>query len=132
MWIVKVALDRPYTFVVLALLILMVSPLVILRTPTDVFPNIDIPVIAVVWTYSGLNAEQMEGRITSLFERNLTTTINNIEHIESFTVGGRGIIKVFLQPGASLDAAIAEIDLQSADGGPADAAWHHAAVSADL
>ena len=87
----------------------MVSPLVILRTPTDIFPNIDIPVIAVVWTYSGLNAEQMEGRMTSLFERNLTTTINNIEHIESFTVGGRSIIKVFLQPGASLDAAIAEI-----------------------
>ena len=109
MWIVRVALSRPYTFVVLALLILMISPLVILRTPTDVFPNIDIPVIAVVWTYSGLNAEDMEGRMTSVFERNLTTTVNNIEHIESFTVDGRSIIKVFLQPGASVDAATTQI-----------------------
>ena len=109
MWIVRVALSRPYTFVVLAILILLVSPLVILRTPTDVFPNIDIPVIAVVWTYTGLDAEDMEGRMTSVFERNLTTTVNNIEHIESFTVSGRSIIKVFLQPGASVDAAIAQI-----------------------
>jgi multidrug efflux pump subunit AcrB len=109
MWIVRVALSRPYTFVVLALLILMISPLVILRTPTDVFPNIDIPVIAVVWTYSGLDAEDMEGRMTSVFERNLTTTVNNIEHLESFTVSGRSIIKVFLQPGASVDAATAQI-----------------------
>jgi CzcA family heavy metal efflux pump len=109
MWIVRVALSRPYTFVVLALLILMVSPLVILRTPTDVFPNIDIPVIAVVWTYSGLDAENMESRMASVFERNLTTTVNNIEHIESFTVGGRSVIKVFLQPGASVDAASTQI-----------------------
>jgi multidrug efflux pump subunit AcrB len=109
MWIVRVALSRPYTFVVLALLILMISPLVILRTPTDVFPNIDIPVIAVVWTYAGLNAEDMEGRMTTVFERNMTTTVNNIEHIESFTVSGRSIIKVFLQPGASVDAAQAQI-----------------------
>jgi len=109
MWIVRVALARPYTFVVLAILILLISPLVILRTPTDVFPNIDIPVIAVVWTYTGLDAEDMEGRITSVFERNLTTTVNNIEHVESFTVSGRGIIKVFLQPGASVDAATTQI-----------------------
>jgi multidrug efflux pump subunit AcrB len=109
MWIVRVALSRPYTFVVLALLILMISPLVILRTPTDVFPNIDIPVIAVVWTYTGLDAEDMEGRMTTVFERNLTTTVNNIEHLESFTVSGRSIIKVFLQPGASVDAAQAQI-----------------------
>src|SRR5215831_991768 len=109
MWIVRVALSRPYTFVVLAILILMASPLVILRTPTDIFPNIDIPVIAVVWTYSGLNAEGMEGRMTSVFERNLTTTVNNIEHIESFTVGGRSIIKVFLQPNASIEMANAQI-----------------------
>ena len=109
MWIVRVALSRPYTFVVLALLILMVSPLVILRTPTDVFPNIDIPVIAVIWTYTGLDAQDMEGRMTSVFERNLTSTVNNIEHIESFTVSGRSVIKVFLQPGASVDAATAQI-----------------------
>lgn len=109
MWIVRIALSRPYTFVVLALVIVLMSPLVILRTPTDIFPNIDIPVIAVVWTYGGLDAESMEGRISSLFERNLTTTVNNIEHIESFTVGGRSIIKVFLQPGASVDAATSQI-----------------------
>ncbi len=109
MWLIRVALTRPYTFVVLALVILLISPLVILRTPTDIFPNIDIPVIAVVWTYGGLDAESMEGRVSSLFERNLTTTVNNIEHIESFTVGGRAIIKVFLQPGASVDAATSQI-----------------------
>ena len=109
MWIVRVALSRPYTFVVLALLLLLVSPLVILRTPTDIFPNIDIPVIAVVWQYSGLDAEDMEARMTNVFERNLTTTVNNIEHIESFTVGGRSIVKVFLQPGASVNEATTEI-----------------------
>src|SRR3569623_2063928 len=108
MWLIRVALTRPYTFVVLALVILLVSPLVILRTPTDIFPNIDIPVIAVVWTYGGLDAESMEGRVSSLFARNLTTTVNNIEHIESYKVGGRAIIKVFLQPGARLAAATSQ------------------------
>ena len=83
MWIVRIALDRPYTFVVLALLILILSPLVILRTPTDIFPNINIPVIAVVWTYTGLNAEEMEGRLTTSYERALTTLVDNIQHIES-------------------------------------------------
>src|SRR3569833_4516621 len=104
MWLIRVALTRLYIFVVLVLVFLLVSPLVILRTPTDIFPNIDIPVIAVVWTYGGLDAESIEGRVSSLFERNLTTTVNNIEHIESFTVGGRAIIKDYLQPGASVDA----------------------------
>ena len=86
MWIVRVALSRPYTFVVLALLILMVSPLVILRTPTDVFPNIDIPVIAVIWTYTGLDAQDMEGRMTSVFERNLqvrSTTSSTLNLLRS-------------------------------------------------
>ena len=72
MWIVKLALNRPYTFIVMALLILIVSPVMILRTPTDIFPNIDIPVISVAWQYAGLNAEEVEGRITSPFERSLT------------------------------------------------------------
>ena len=89
MWIVRLALDRPYTFVVLALLILITTPLVVLRTPTDIFPNIDIPVIAVGWNYNGLNAEEMEGRITSVYERVLTTLVDNIEHIESTTYPGR-------------------------------------------
>src|SRR5580698_5599706 len=109
MWIVRVALDRPYTFVVLALLILLLSPVVILRTPTDIFPNIDIPVIAVAWQYTGLNPEELEGRLTSVYERNLTTTVDNIEHIESTTVNGQAIVKIFLQPGASLDTANAQV-----------------------
>src|SRR6202453_4516279 len=109
MWIVRIALDRPYTFIVLSLLILILSPVVILRTPTDIFPNINIPVIAVAWQYTGLNPEELEGRLTSVFERVLTTTVDNIEHIESTTVNGQAIIKIFLQPGASLDTANAQV-----------------------
>jgi CzcA family heavy metal efflux pump len=109
MWIVRVALERPYTFIVLALLILILSPVVILRTPTDIFPNIDIPVIAVAWQYTGLNPEELEGRLTSVYERVLTTTVDNIEHIESTTVNGQAIVKIFLQPGASLDTANAQV-----------------------
>ncbi|HWF08006.1 MAG TPA: efflux RND transporter permease subunit [Bryobacteraceae bacterium] len=109
MWIVRIALSRPYTFIVLALLILLGSPLVILRTPTDIFPNINIPVLASIWNFTGLSAEDMEGRITTGIERNITTTVSDIEHIESLTLSGRAIIKVFLQPGASVDRANAEI-----------------------
>jgi multidrug efflux pump subunit AcrB len=109
MWIVRVALSRPYTFVVLALLILILSPIVIERTPTDIFPAIDIPVIAAVWNYTGLNTQEMEGYVTSQFERIVTTAVNNVEHIESLTVNGRSIIKVFLQPGASVDEANSQI-----------------------
>jgi len=108
-WIVRLALNRPYTFVVLALLILLVSPVLILRTPTDIFPNIDIPVIAVAWQFTGLNAEEMEGRITTQFERVLTTTVDNIEHIESTTVSGQSMVKIFLQPNARLDTANAQV-----------------------
>src|SRR5437899_3252279 len=109
MWIVRVALSRPYTFIVLALLILIASPVVVLRTPTDIFPNIDIPVIAVAWQFTGLNPEEMEGRITTQYERVLTTTVDNIEHIESTTVNGQAIVKIFLQPHASLDTANAQV-----------------------
>ncbi len=109
MWIVKVALDRPYTFIVLALLILIISPLVILRTPTDIFPNVNIPVIAALWNYTGLSAEEMEERIGTQYERSLTTTVNDIEHIESQTINGRSIIKVFFHPGARVDMAMAEL-----------------------
>ena len=109
MWIVRVALQRPYTFVVLALLILILSPVVILRTPTDIFPNVDIPVIAVAFAYTGLNPEEMEGRITTVFERLLTTAVSDVEHIESTTVNGEAIVKVFLQPNASVDRATAQI-----------------------
>jgi multidrug efflux pump subunit AcrB len=109
MWIVRVALERPYTFVVLALLILILSPVVILRTPTDIFPNVDIPVIAVAFAYTGLNPEEMEGRITTVFERVLTTVVNDVEHIESTTVNGEAIVKVFLQPNADVNRATAQI-----------------------
>jgi multidrug efflux pump subunit AcrB len=109
MWIIKVALNRPYTFIVLALAILLLSPVVILRTPTDIFPDINIPVIAVAWQFTGLNPEEMEGRITTQYERVLTTTVDNIEHIESMTVNGQAIVKIFLQPHASLDTANAQV-----------------------
>src|SRR5580692_4818943 len=109
MWIVKIALNRPYTFIVMALLILILSPVVILRTPTDIFPSINIPVVAVAWTYSGLNPVEMEGRFTTVFERALTTTVDNIEHLESTTVNGTAIVKVYLQPTASIDRANAQV-----------------------
>jgi multidrug efflux pump subunit AcrB len=108
-WIVRIALDRPYTFIVLALLILIVSPVMIARTPTDIFPAINIPVIAVSWQYTGLNTEELEGRITTHYERVLTTTVDNIQRIESTTINGQAIIKIYLQPGASLDTANAQI-----------------------
>src|SRR6201984_2213199 len=109
MWIVRVALNRPYTFIVLALLILISSPVIILRTPTHIFPNINIPVIAVAWQYTGLNPEELEGRLTSSYERSLTTTVDNIEHIESTTINGQAIIKIFLQPNASIATANAQV-----------------------
>src|ERR1700757_1402670 len=109
MWIVRVALDRPYTFIVLAVLILVLSPIMIVRTPTDIFPNINIPVIAVAWQFTGMNPEELEGRLTSPYERILTTTVDNIEHIESTTVSGQAIVRIYLQPGASLDTANAQV-----------------------
>ncbi|HUB34927.1 MAG TPA: efflux RND transporter permease subunit [Bryobacteraceae bacterium] len=109
MWIVRIALERPYTFIVFALLILILSPVIIQRTPTDVFPNIDIPVIAAAFNYTGLNAEEMEERITSIYERMLTTTVGDIEHIESQSIDGRAIIKIFFQPTANINAATAQV-----------------------
>jgi multidrug efflux pump subunit AcrB len=113
MWIVRIALDRPYTFVVLALLILLLAPVVISRTPADIFPSIDIPVIAVAWQYTGLNPEEMEGRLTTFFERGVTTSVDNLEHIESTTINGRALVRIFLQPGANLDTANAQITAAS-------------------
>ena len=113
MWIVRVALRRPYTFVVLALLILMVGPLTIMRTPTDIFPNIDIPVVATIWRYDGLSAQELADRITTVYERNLTTTVNDIEHIESQSLRGISVIKVFFQPGTRVEAGIAQMSAQA-------------------
>jgi CzcA family heavy metal efflux pump len=113
MWIVKVALNRPYTFIVLALLILIAAPVVIMRTPTDIFPNINIPVVSIGWQYTGLNPEELEGRLTSPYEKALTTLVDNIQHIESTTYNGTVVVKVFLQPGASLDTANAQVTAAS-------------------
>ena len=109
MWIVRIALNRPYTFIVLALLILMVGPLTIARTPTDIFPNINIPVVTIVWNYGGLSADEMSNRIVSIYERNLTTTVNDIEHVESQSLRGIAVVKVFFQPGANIDLAVAQV-----------------------
>lgn len=92
---VKVALKRPYTFVVMALLLMIMGPLAMLRTPTDIFPEIKIPVIAVAWQYTGLPPDQMAGRISTLYQRALTTTVNDIEHIEATAYAGIGIVKIF-------------------------------------
>ena len=107
--LVRIALSRPYTFVVLALLILIIGPLSAMRTPTDIFPDINIPVIAVVWQYTGLPPDQMEGRITSPYERVLTTTVNDIEHIESKSIAGFGIVKIFFQPTVNVATANAQV-----------------------
>ena len=107
--IVRLALERPYTFVVLALLILIVGPLAALRTPTDIFPDIKIPVIAVVWQYTGLSPDQMAGRISSPYERVLTTTVNDVEHIEAKSINGFGIIKIFFQPNVNIATANAQV-----------------------
>ena len=109
MWIVKLALRRPYTFVVMAILILVFGVLSILRTPTDIFPNINIPVISIIWNYNGLVPSDMANRIVSVTERSLTTTVDNIEHIESQSLYGIAVVKVFLQPTASVERGIAQV-----------------------
>jgi len=114
MWIVRLALRRPYTFVVGALLIVILGVMSILRTPTDVFPPIDIPVISVIWQYNGLPAEEMERRITTTSERVTTTVVNDIEHIESQSLNGVAVIKIFFQPGAKIEAAVAQVGAASA------------------
>jgi multidrug efflux pump subunit AcrB len=113
MWIVQLALRRPYTFVIMAILILVMGVVAIFRTPTDIFPNINIPVVSIIWNYSGLVPKEMSDRIVSVTERNLTTVVDNIEHVESQSLYGIAVVKVFLQPNASLDRAIAQITSSS-------------------
>jgi len=108
MWIVNVALKRPYTFIVMAILIVLATPFVLFTTPVDVLPEINIPVVSIIWTYNGLSAEDMAHRIASVNERSLTTTVNDIEHIESQSLAGITILKVFLQPTANIQTAIAQ------------------------
>jgi multidrug efflux pump subunit AcrB len=109
MWIVRLALRRPYTFVVVSILIVIMGGLAIVRTPTDIFPNIDIPVVSIIWNYNGLLPEDMSDRIVSITERSLTTTVDNIEHIESQSLYGVAVVKVFLQPTANIQQGIAQI-----------------------
>ncbi|HEY1960687.1 MAG TPA: efflux RND transporter permease subunit [Polyangiaceae bacterium] len=109
MWLVRLALRRPYTFVVMAMLIVVLGVVTIIRMPTDIFPDIDIPVISVVWNYTGMQPEDMERRIVNNFERGLTTTVNDIEHIESQTLTGVAVIKIFFQPDAKIEAATAQV-----------------------
>jgi CzcA family heavy metal efflux pump len=109
MWIVALALRRPYTFIVMALLILILSPIVILRTPTDIFPDINIPVISIVWNYNGLAPDDMSNRIVSVTERALTTLVNDIDHIESQSLNGIAVVKVFFRPSANIPTALAQV-----------------------
>ena len=109
MWIVRIALTRPYTFIVAALVIVLMTPIVLMRTPTDVFPNIDIPVVSICWNYAGLSPQLMEDRVVSPYERFMTTVVDNLEHSESQMVAGRAIIKVFFQPGADVHVAVTQI-----------------------
>src|ERR1700676_4817853 len=108
MWIVELALRRRYTFIVVALLIFIIGPLSVLRTPTDIFPNIDIPVLSIVWSFNGFSAEDMAHRVTSPVERALTTDVDDIEHIESQSLNGVSVIKVYFHPGADINKAIAQ------------------------
>jgi CzcA family heavy metal efflux pump len=109
MWIVALALRRPYTFVVMAIVIVIMFVVTVFRTPVDIFPNIDIPVVSVVWFYSGMSPDDMANRIVANSERGITTTVNDIEHMESQSVYGLGVIKVFFRPGTNLQGAIAQI-----------------------
>ena len=109
LWIVRVALQRPYTFIVLALLILIVGPLAALNTPTDIFPNIRVPVIGVAWPFAGLSPDEMSGRIITSYERTLSTTVNDIEHVESESLPGMGIVKIYFQPNVDIRTATAQV-----------------------
>ena len=109
MWIVRLALRRPYTFVVVSILLLILGPITILRTPTDIFPNIDIPVISVIWNYAGISPEEMSNRIVYNYERVLTTTVNDMEHIESQSLTGIAVVKIFFQPNVQIANAFAQV-----------------------
>src|SRR3954470_15532458 len=115
-WLVKVALDRPYTFIVLALMILIFGPLAAVRTPTDIFPNIGIPVVGVAFTYSGLSPDEVGSRMMAPYERFLTTTVNDVEHVESVSMPGLGIVKIFFQPNVDIRLATAQVTSVSQTG----------------
>src|SRR6185295_10661584 len=109
MWIVRLALRRPYTFVVAALVVLLIGILAIISMPKDIFPEIDIPVVSVIWTYTGMSPDEMEKRMVTISERAFSSTVNDIEHVESQSINGLALIKVFLHPQAKIEAAVAQI-----------------------
>ena len=109
MWLVKIALTKPYTFIVLALMILIFGILAILRTPADIFPSIKIPVISVVWSYIGLPPDDMANRVTGIFEREVTTLVNDIEHIESSSLMGVSVTKLYFHPGVNIAVALGQV-----------------------
>src|SRR5216684_6462844 len=113
MWIVRLALKQPYTIIVLAILIFLFGGLSIVRTPTDIFPDINIPVVSIIWTYNSMEPQDLADRIVTITERNLTTTVDNIEHTESQSLYGIAVVKVFFQPTVSIDKAIAQITANS-------------------
>ncbi|HMA82557.1 MAG TPA: efflux RND transporter permease subunit, partial [Candidatus Binatia bacterium] len=109
MWIVRLALRRPYTFIVVALLLVVLGVVTLQRMPTDIFPDVDIPVVTVIWSYTGISPEDMEKRVVTVSERAFTTTVNDIEHMESQSMYGVGVIKVFFHPSAKIEMAVAQI-----------------------
>src|SRR5581483_10622454 len=109
MWIVRLALRRPYTFVVAAVLIAILGVSAIVSMPVDIFPYIDIPVVSVVWNYGGLAPEEMEKRMVTIFERSLTTTVNDIEHMESQSYNGVSVTRIYFQPNAKVEMALAQV-----------------------
>src|ERR1700744_3442955 len=113
MWIVKLALRRPYTFVVMALAILLAGGLGIARMPADIFPEINIPIVSVVWQYGGLTPDDMADMVTTRSERGMTTTVNDIEHMESQSYAGVSVIRMYFHQGAKIEAAIAQITAQA-------------------
>src|SRR5580700_4289925 len=113
MWIVRLALRRPYTFVVASILIIILGVFSILRTPVDIFPPIDIPVVAVIWSYGGLSAQEMSTRLIFVFERQLTTTVTDMEHMESQSYSGRAVVKIFFHPGVNIGTAFGQITAAS-------------------
>ncbi len=113
MWVVQIALRRPYTFVVFSFLIAIFGALAALRTPTDIFPNINIPVVSVVWTYTGLLPNDMSGRVIYFYERYLTAQVADIEHIESQSLNSYGVVKIFFQKGANIRTALAQVTAAS-------------------
>lgn len=128
MWIVRLALRRPYTFVVFGLLILILGVFSIESMPTDIFPNIDIPVVTVVWQFAGLSADQITNRIVTNAERGMTTAVSDIDHIESQSLVGVGVIKVYFHPDVNIAQAVAEIFSHQPGADPLTAAWHVSAV----